>query len=115
MLYNYISKNDLHKIGSGLPSPFESGSSVKTKGSISKKGSPYIRKMLFMCALSAVRFNKPCKDLYERLKAKGKVWRQIAIAIANKLIRQAFGVLKSQLAFDADFAEKRFKKSCKSA
>lgn len=97
------------------PSPFESGSSVKTKGSISKKGSPYIRKTLYMCALSAIRFNKPCKDLYERLKAKGKVWRQIAIAVANKLIRQAFGVLKSRLAFDANFVEKRFEKSCKSA
>ncbi len=97
------------------PSPYESGSSVRGKGSISKKGSPYIRKMLFMCALSAVRYNLPCKNLYLRLKAKGKTWKQIAIAVANKLIRQAFGVLKSGLAFDANFVEKRFEKSCKSA
>lgn len=110
--------SDAEKVTSFLgicPSPCESGSSVRGKGSISKKGSPYIRKMLFMCALSAVRYNKPCKDLYLRLKAKGKSWKQIAIAAANKLIRQAFGVLKSQVAFDADFAEKRFEKSCKSA
>ena len=97
------------------PSPHESGSSVRGKGSISKKGSSYIRKMLFMCALSAVRYNRPCKNMYLRLKAKGKTWKQIAIAVANKLIRQAFGVLKSGLAFDANFVEKRFEKSCKSA
>jgi transposase len=95
--------------------PKESGSSVKGKGSISKKGNSYIRKTLFMCTLSAIRFNKPCRDLYERLKAKGKVWKQIAIAVANKLIRQAFGVLRSGLAFDADFVEKNFNGGAKNA
>jgi transposase len=54
------------------PSPVESGSSVRRKGSIKKRGNPYVRQVFYMCALSAVRSNPYCKDLYERLLERGK-------------------------------------------
>lgn len=80
-----------------------SGRSVKKESRISKQGSPYIRKIFFMCSLSASMSNKPCKDLKERLKSRGKRWRTISIAITNKLIRQAYGILKNNIPFDENY------------
>lgn len=54
------------------PSPRESGSSLRGRGRISKQGNKFIRKHLFMTSLSAMQFNKSCRELYERLKLKGK-------------------------------------------
>jgi transposase len=77
------------------PSIDESGESVKKKGyKISKMGNPYIRQMLFMASLSASRYNNQCNTLYERLLNKGKDKKVILMAVANKLIRQAFAIVK---------------------
>ena len=84
------------------PSPYESGTSVKKSGSIKKMGNPYARKIL-MAALSAIRFNKYCRELYERLISKGKAKKLALVAVAHKLLRQAYGVLKSRRPFDENF------------
>ena len=44
-------------------------------------------------ALVCIRYNRACKDTYEKLRAKGKSAKVALIAIANKLIRQAFAVV----------------------
>lgn len=85
------------------PSPYESGTSVKRSGRIMKKGNPYIRKILFLCALSASRFNKACRELYERLIQNGKEKRVALVAVANKLIRQAFAVIKHKTPYREDY------------
>jgi len=54
------------------PSPYESEISVKKSSWIKKMGNPYARKILYMAALSAIRFNKYCRELYEKLVSKGK-------------------------------------------
>jgi transposase len=54
------------------PSPYESGTNVRKSGKIKKMGNPYARKILYMAALSVIRFNKYCRELYERLVNKGK-------------------------------------------
>ena len=76
------------------PSPYESGSSVKRRGRISKKGSPIARKILYMATLSAIRYNKTIKEFYERLLQKGKTKMTAIIACMNKLIRIIFAVVK---------------------
>jgi Transposase and inactivated derivatives len=85
------------------PSPYESGTSVKKSGSIKKMGNPYARKILYMAALSAIRFNKYCRELYERLVSKGKAKKLALVAVAHKLLRQAYGVLKNRRPFDENF------------
>ena len=74
------------------PRVYQSGTSIKGKGHICKMGSSQIRKLLYMCSWTAKYYNKTCKEMYERLKAKGKPERVIKIAIANKLLKQAFAV-----------------------
>jgi transposase len=85
------------------PGIHESAACVKKSGSIKKMGNPYARKILYMAALSAIRFNKYCRELYERLINKGKAKKLALVAIAHKLLRQAYGVLKSRRPFDENF------------
>jgi transposase len=87
----------------GISPGIHGGTSVKKSGSIKKMGNPYARKILYMAALSAIRFNKYCKELYERLVSKGKAKKLALVAVAHKLLRQAYGVLKNRRSFDENF------------
>ena len=49
-----------------------------------------------MAALSAKRQTAACSVLYERLIDRGGTKKQALIAVAHKLIRQAWGVLHHQ-------------------
>jgi transposase len=53
------------------------------------------RNFLYNCTKSATRFNPACKELYDRLRAKGKPYKVAIIAIAHKLLRQFFAIIKS--------------------
>lgn len=77
------------------PRIYQSGTSVKGKSKITKLGMSRVRAMLYLCAWSAKRCNKACKDLYDRLVAKGKAKRVALIAVAHKLLRQAFAIATS--------------------
>ena len=75
------------------PTYQQSGTSVNVKGHINRNGDPHLRGQLYVAALACIRYNKACKDTYENLRAKGKSAKVALIAIANKLIRQAFAVV----------------------
>lgn len=87
------------------PRIFQSGSSVKGKERIVKMGQPTLRKLLYMAAFSAMKYNQPCVELTNRLKQKGKHYRTIRVAVAHKLLRQAFGVVHTQTLFDSNFVK----------
>jgi len=78
------------------PAPKDSGTSVKGRGSISRKGNKYLRKLIYMAALSASRYNHECSKLYNRLLADGREKKVALIAVSNKLIRQVFAIVKHQ-------------------
>ena len=81
----------------------QSGSSVKGRARISKIGNEKLRSLLFMCSFNACKVNKACRDLYERLVAKGKSKKLALIAVCNKLLKQAFAIAKSGLIYDYDY------------
>lgn len=85
------------------PSPKESGSSVKGRGRISRKGNSYLRKQLYMTSLSAMQHNKSCKEFYERLMSKGKEHKVCRVAVVNKLIKQIFAILKYDRTYDPNY------------
>jgi transposase len=100
--------DDYRKLSSYIgicPRIFESGTSVKGKGRICKIGMSRIRAMLYVCAWSAKRCNKACRDLYERLVAKGKAKKLALIAVANKLLKQAFAVATSQTNYNENYSK----------
>ena len=85
------------------PRIYQSGTSVNGKGHICKMGNGRIRKLLYLCSWAAKRYNKAAINMYERLKEKGKPERVIKVAIANKLIKQAFAIVKSKKMYDENF------------
>jgi transposase len=85
-----------------VPVIYQSGKSQITKG-ICKTGDPQLRSMLYMASWSAIRYNKPCRALYQRLKAAGKAPKVALLAVVNKLLRQAFAVVKFNQDFDPDY------------
>lgn len=87
------------------PRIYQSGTSIRGKGHICKMGRSQIRKLLYMCSWTAKEYNKHCKEMYERLKAKGKPERVIKIAIANKLLKQAFAIAKNKTIFNENYQQ----------
>lgn len=81
------------------PRIYESGTSVKGRSRICKMGMAKVRKLLYLCAMRAIRFNKQCKEMYERLKANGKNGKLALVAVANKILRQAFAVATNKIEY----------------
>ena len=78
------------------PTYQQSGTSVNVKGHINRNGDTYLRSQLYIAAVSCIRFNTACRELFERLKAKGKSGKVAVVAVANKLIRQAYAVVTNE-------------------
>ena len=55
------------------PCEYRSGTSVRKKTRLSKRGNAYLRRALYMPAMVAARFNPVCRALYERLIGRGLV------------------------------------------
>ena len=85
------------------PTERTSGSSIRGRSYISKKGDPMLRHHLFMCSFTACQNNPQCRALYERIVAKGKSKKLALIAVCNKLIKQSFGVVKNDLVYDENY------------
>jgi transposase len=84
------------------PRIYQSGKTL-LKSHINKQGTARLRKVLYLAAWSAKRYNKACKDLYDRLLAKGKPAQLALIAVANKLIKQAFAIAKANTIYQKDY------------
>ncbi|WP_417888058.1 IS110 family transposase [Zunongwangia sp.] len=85
------------------PTIRESGNSVRGRSRISKVGNKKLRNLLFLCAFNACKHNKGCMEIYERIIAKGKSKKLALIAVANKLLKQAFAITKSGLPYDENY------------
>ena len=77
------------------PTYQQSGTSVNIKGHINRNGDTHLRSQLYIAALSSLRCNTACKEMYDRLRSNGKPGKVALVAITNKLIRQAFAVVNN--------------------
>jgi transposase len=82
----------------------ESGSSVRGRPRMSKAGPAYLRKVLYMPAVVARRWNPHIKSLNDRLLAKGKSKMAAIGAAMRKLAHLCFGVVHSGKPYDPKFA-----------
>lgn len=85
------------------PTIRESGSSVKGRPRISKIGNTKLRNLLFLCSFNACKYNKACKALFDRIVAKGKSKKLALIAVCNKLLKQAFSIVKNGIPYDNNY------------
>lgn len=88
------------------PSNRESGSSVRGRASISKKGHVNFRKALYMPAISARQWNPIVREFCQRLEDRGKCDMVIICAAMRKLVHIVYGILKHQQPFDPNHLSK---------
>lgn len=88
------------------PTYQQSGTSVNIKGAINRNGDTALRSTMFLAAITAIRCNSACKEFYTSLRAKGKPAKLAIIAVSNKLIRQAFAIVKSGIPYQDGFVSK---------
>lgn len=86
------------------PRIFQSGKTINKKPKISKLGMADLRRSLYMCTLRAIEQNEACKNLYERLRQKGKAAKVALMAVCHKLLRQAFAVVKNKTEYKTELS-----------
>ena len=85
------------------PTIYQSGTSVNVKGSISKRGNSHLRRTLWHMARAATVWNETLKAYYDKKRNEGKTFKQSVIAVANKLIRIIFSMLKNNTKFESNY------------
>ena len=77
------------------PTYQQSGTSVNVKGHINRNGDSHLRSQLYVAAFASISTNAACGEAYKKMRERGKSGKLAIVAIANKLIRQAFAVVTS--------------------
>lgn len=72
----------------------QSGHSIHSQGAITKRGSPYLRHVLFLAARSAAKHDPEIKAYYEKKRNEGKPYKVAMCAAARKLAIRVYTILK---------------------
>lgn len=101
----FASAQDAAAYAGLAPCEYRSGTSVRKRTRLSKRGNARLRTALYFPAMSACRFNPLVRALYERLLQKGLCRKAALGAAMRKLLMIAYGVLKSRKEFCVKAAE----------
>lgn len=91
----------------------QSGTSVKGKPKISKRGNKYLRKCLHLPSLSAVKKIEVYRDLYSRIVSKSGIKMKALIAVQRKMLELTFIIFKNNTVFEQDYEIKKKSASIK--
>jgi transposase len=78
------------------PSVHQSGQFTAEHRALSKRGSPYLRRAIWLAAHPARQRNPDLQEVYERKLAQGKRHQQAMAAVAHRLLNRIDVVLKEQ-------------------
>jgi transposase len=87
----------------------QSGTSVKGKPRISKRGNRYLRKAMHLPAFSAIRCNERFKTVFARLVSRHGIKMKAAVAVQRKMLELMYILYKTNASFDEDFTVKNKK------
>ncbi|OOG68561.1 IS110 family transposase [Algoriphagus sp. A40] len=85
----------------------QSGTSVKGKPKISKKGNRSLRKAMHLPALAAIRHCQIYKDNFARLVGRHGIKMKAAVAVQRKLLELIYILFKNKTTFDPAFEQRR--------
>lgn len=88
----------------------ESGTSVKGKPRISKKGNRHLRKAMHLPALSAIRHVERYKGIFTRIVGRTGIKMKAAVAVQRKLLEMVYTIYTTKKPFEIDYLEKQVKK-----
>ncbi|MFK5037183.1 IS110 family transposase, partial [Klebsiella pneumoniae] len=73
---------------------------------MSKQGNKYIRKAVYLPALSALRSDDHMKCVFVRLVSKHGIKMKAAVAVQRKLLELIYTLWKKQEMYDPDYLKK---------
>ena len=82
-----------------------SGTSVKGKPRISKRGNRYLRKALYFPALAAIRTDNRFKSIFVRLVSKHGLKLKAAVAVQRKLLEMMYTLFKNNKPYDENYLQ----------
>ncbi|TKB96107.1 IS110 family RNA-guided transposase [Pedobacter cryotolerans] len=85
--------------------PFEhsSGISIKGKTRVHRMANKELKRLLHLCALSAIQYNPEIKNYYNRKKDEGKHSMAVLNAVRNKIVLRVAAVVKNQTPFKNNY------------
>lgn len=81
----------------------QSGTSVKGKPRISKKGNRHLRKAMHLPALAAIRHDARFKAIFIRLVSKHGIKMKAVVAVQRKLLEMLYTLCKTATAYDKNY------------
>lgn len=84
----------------------QSGTSVKGKPKISKRGNKHLRKAMYWPALTAIKHDERFKAIFIRLVSKHGLKMKAAVAVQRKLLEMIYTLYKTNTAYDKDYLQK---------
>lgn len=82
------------------PSVFASGEFSATETHMSKRGSPHLRRALWLAAINASQWNPDLADYLRRRLDDGKPWGTAMGAVARKLLSRIYAILKQNRPYE---------------
>jgi transposase len=88
--------------------PFKrtSGSSVKYKSTVSPFANKKLKKLLHLCALSAIKNDTELHLYFERKVMEGKNKMSVINAVRNKLVHRVYAVLRDERMFEENYVRR---------
>jgi transposase len=81
----------------------QSGTSVKGKPRISKKGNKYLRKAMHFPALTAIRHDERFKAVFARIVSRSGIKMKAAVAVQRKLLEMMYILYKTRTVYDKEY------------
>ena len=81
----------------------QSGTSIKGKPRISKRGNRHLRTAMYLPALAAIRHEERFKNLFIRLVSKHGIKMKAAVAVQRKLLEMIYTVYKTNTIYNKDY------------
>jgi len=84
----------------------DSGTSIKGKPRISKKGNRHLRKAIHMPALAAIRNDERFKTIFVRLVSKHGIKMKAAVAVQRKILEMIYTIWTTERPYDKEYLQK---------
>ena len=81
------------------PSSHRSGDTINHRGKISKRGSPTLRRALYLAAFVVIRKHAYFRRIYQKHRRRGKGHRNALVIVARRLARVVWRLLTDERAF----------------
>lgn len=89
-----------------VPFKKESGTSVRYKPTVSPFANKKLKKLLHLCALSAIKNDKELHLYFERKVMEGKNKMSVINAVRNKLVHRVYAVLRDERMYEENYVRK---------